>query len=212
MSNEYSDVYTALLATRNRPYHNTDHLWQVRETLEQFIEVDDELITAIDFHDIVYEPGSSENEVRSANKAADMYPEHAEFVWKAIMATKYHKATGNHKIDLFLDADMSILGMPWPQYDAYRKAIRKEYAAFSDEEFKKGRKAFLKSFNGFITDEFNNKYRDQAMSNIRRELNEFDGIFVVIKPRGTVSVLQDVTSGIQPQYEPDYIRNFTWEP
>lgn len=211
MKNEY-DIYTVTLAYMRRPYHNLDHLVQVRQALGEFIEIDKELEVTIDLHDVVCKPGSADNEALSADIAADLYPEYEAFVREAIMATKRHEATGNRKIDLFLDADMSVIGLPWPEYDKYRKAIRKEYSAYSDEEFREGRMKFLRSFSGFITEEFNHKYLEQAKYNIRRELNEFNGIFIVIKPRGTSSVLQNVSSGIQPRYETDYIRNFTWEP
>lgn len=199
-------------AMANRPYHNMNHLIQMRDALAEFIEIDEALEAAINFHDLVYEAGSTENEKFSADIAADLYPEHAEFLVEAIMATKQHKATGNRKIDLFLDADMSILGMPWPQYDAYRKAVRKEYLAFGNDEYRSGRMAFLESFSGFITEEFNAKYLEQAKYNINRELNEFHGIFVVIKPRGTSSVLRDTASGIEPVFMADCTRRFTWEP
>lgn len=196
----------------DRPYHNLNHLYQVREALRGVIDIDIELDIVIDFHDLIYLPGASDNEEQSAAAAVATYPKYEAFVRKAIKATKNHKATDDHKINLFLDADMSILGMPWPEYDKYRRAIRKEYDAYSDEEFREGRMKFLESFDGFITEEFNYKYKEQAKYNIRRELNEFNGIFVVVKPRGTSSVLSDVSSGIHPRYETDYIRNFTWEP
>lgn len=69
---------------------------------------------------------------------------------------------------------MSILGMAPHIYDAYRKGIREEYAMYSDEEYRLGRIAFLKSFDGFITPQFQRGFGDQARQNIARELKELE--------------------------------------
>lgn len=158
-----------------RPYHNAVHLAQVRVALSQFVDIDEKLDMAILYHDAVYVPGRRDNEERSAAMACNAYPQYAAFLQTAIMATALHQRTGDHLIDLFLDADMSILGMPWGQYDAYRKGVRREYAMFDDEQFREGRKQFLLSFSGFITDEFNDAYLEQAKRNIERELKELEG-------------------------------------
>lgn len=157
-----------------RPYHNWKHIMQIREVLMWFRDIDKELDLAIMYHDAVYIPGDPDNELASAVMACDHHPKHADFLMKAIVATKKHEATGDQKIDMFLDADMSILGMPWERYDAYRKGIREEYAAYSDEEYCLGRIAFLKSFDGFITPQFQNGFGEQARQNIARELKELE--------------------------------------
>ena len=157
-----------------RPYHNWEHIMQMREVLMWFRDIDRELDLAILYHDAVYAPGMKDNEEESAALACSHHPEHADFLMKAIMATKKHEATGDAKIDMFLDADMSILGMAPHIYDKYRKGIREEYAMYSDEEYRLGRIAFLKSFDGFITPQFQRGFGDQARQNIARELKELE--------------------------------------
>ncbi len=164
----FSELYAG------RPYHNWNHIMQVREVLMWFRDIDKPLDLAIMYHDAIYAPGAKDNEEQSAELAAKNHPEHAEFLRKAILATKKHEPTGDQKIDMFLDADMSILGMAWEHYDAYRKGIREEYQMYSDEEYRLGRIAFLKSFDGFITPQFENGFGVQARENIARELKELE--------------------------------------
>lgn len=152
-----------------RPYHNMRHLSQMVAALSEFVEIDETLQIAINYHDIVYEVGSPNNEEFSAIIAANHYPEHAVFVGRAIRATKEHTKTGDKRIDLFLDADMSILAADTNEYEIYTENIRKEYAKFSDVEWSEERKKFLQSFRGFITPEFS-KYNSKAFENIVREL------------------------------------------
>lgn len=212
------DVPHVFNAYEDRPYHNTAHIHQMVRVLSQFVQIDEKMDVAILFHDYIYKPGDPENEymsmvfardymrMKAKERGVEVNEADMQWVSTAILATKKHMRTGIHDIDLFLDADMSILGMPWDQYDKYRRGVRKEYEAFTDEQFRDGRKQFLLSFSGFITDEFNEVYLDQAKRNIRRELDEFDGIFVTFKPRGTVSVLGELSGGIEPVFAADYIR------
>ena len=45
-----------------------------------------------------------------------------------------------------MDIDLAILGQPQAVFDAYEKAVRAEYAFVSDEQFRVGRAAVLRSF------------------------------------------------------------------
>lgn len=63
---------------------------------------------------------------------------------KIILATKKHQAT-HDDIDtqIFLDADLSILGASPSAYRIYAQAIRQEYDWLSESEYKLGRKQVL---------------------------------------------------------------------
>ena len=73
------------------------------------------------------------------------------------------------------DLDLSILGTAdsasWKNYTA---GIRKEYAAYSDEKYTKGRLAFLSSLlqkeQIFHTKFFNKMLEKQARENIKNEI------------------------------------------
>lgn len=160
----------ALYCTRE--YHNWDHIVQVKQAFAEFEPISDVMNVVIEYHDVVYEAGSSYNEELSALLSISALSSSTDkvFAIEAIQASKKHVATGVSLIDLFLDADMSILAAPFETYLKYVQNIRKEYWQYADADFKKGREKFLKSFNGFITPEFSKKYNERAYENINKEL------------------------------------------
>lgn len=159
----------------SRPYHNWDHVVQVKQAFIEFAPISNVMNVVIEYHDVVYEAGSIYNEDISALlsiSALDSSSDKA-FAMEAILASKKHVATGVRLIDLFLDADMSILAAPFDVYAKYVQNVRKEYWQYTDAEFKKGREVFIKSFKGFITPEFSEKYKERAYENINKELQGF---------------------------------------
>jgi predicted metal-dependent HD superfamily phosphohydrolase len=107
------------------------------------------LITAILFHDIVYIPGTSDNEEQSVE-----YFKHSELtgfdtfntnVSELIMSTKYHNKGVNNLSDIMIDLDMMILGHSRKEYDVYIQQIRNEYKNIPDDKFYLARLSFLQS-------------------------------------------------------------------
>jgi len=96
-----------------------------------------------------------------------------------ILATKSHKVDDNPDTNIFTDADLSILGREWEDYEAYCKKVRKEYAIYPMVLYKKGRKKVLKHFlemdQIFKTEVFSEKYEKQARENLKRELENLGG-------------------------------------
>lgn len=170
----------ALTPYRYRHYHNFNHLHFLRNALARFAEIDRKTDLLIAFHDLVYTVGAENNEELSVmifkhyfesgclfiNKAD------ADFILNGIEASKLHSKKYSHDINLFLDADMCVLGSHEHDYGLYSGSIRKEYSFFSDYEYKVGRVKFLSSFGRYITDEFNDSYLSQTKNNIARELCE----------------------------------------
>lgn len=169
---------TALAPYRYRHYHNFNHLHFLRNALSKFINIDLKKDLLIAFHDIVYTAGAKNNEELSMlvfkhyfeNECLGISNEEAVFIFNGIETSKFHSKSYCHEVNLFLDADMCILGSPEHDYDLYSGNIRKEYSFFSDDEYKVGRVKFLNSFDRYITDEFNDSYLSQTKSNIAREL------------------------------------------
>jgi predicted metal-dependent HD superfamily phosphohydrolase len=91
-----------------------------------------------------------------------------------IRATKSHQASDDHEVNLFTDADLSILGAPEESYEMYFKQIRKEYAIYPGLVYWPGRKKVLQHFltmqRIFKTDYFFEKYETQARKNLASEL------------------------------------------
>jgi predicted metal-dependent HD superfamily phosphohydrolase len=80
-----------------------------------------------------------------------------------------------------LDVDLSILGAPWEEYEAYARGVRQEYvpAVTTARRFRIGRSQFLSGMlkrpHVFLTPEARRQWDDRARANMRRELEELGG-------------------------------------
>ena len=165
----------------HRHYHNVEHLVEIIDHLEKTDCSNSAITFAVFYHDIVYAPGKSTNEKCSADWAiADLrtlnLPEEIiQHTCTLILATKRHRfqdddACGN----LFLDADMAILGSAPARYQRYLEAVRQEYRTTPDVIYKHGRKQFLTTLLKeewiYHTDNFRQAFEKQAHVNIQEEL------------------------------------------
>lgn len=77
------------------------------------------------------------------------------------------------EINLFTDADLSILGSVQSVYVNYAKQVRQEYSIYPDFMYRPGRQKVLNHFlqmkKIFKTDVFFNKYEAQARINLQHE-------------------------------------------
>ena len=171
-----------------RAYHTLNHIEQL---LVQFDSVKHHLsephiiALALYYHDVIYDPTRSDNELQSAELATDalssyLSPEQCQQIYALIMMT------ANHQIDTLvdsdkyndaaylLDMDLSILGAPWSAYEQYAKAIRQEYAHVADDNYRDGRTAVLQGLLAhpklYLTDHYYDQLETQARDNIKREL------------------------------------------
>lgn len=177
--NEISENYSG----KKRHYHALSHLENLFEELEAvrtLVHNWDAVVFAVFYHDLVYDAKKQDNEEQSALLAekrltALSVPEAIISLCKEIiLATKSHLVSANSDVNLFTDADLSILGKPWEQYEIYYKQIREEYSVYPDLLYKPGRRKVLKHFLAmeriFKTDVFREKYEKQARRNLGREL------------------------------------------
>lgn len=169
----------------DRTHHGLHHLEQV------FAELDAVPLraTAVEwatwYHDAVYRPGRRDNERRSAALARGALeelglPGLAPRVAQLILATRHHAAeAGDAEAQLFLDADMTILGAAPETYLEYARGVRMECQAVPWFLFARGRRAFLKELLGrpsiFGTSHFRRRYERQARENLRAELARLQG-------------------------------------
>lgn len=186
------EIFGNLVARHNEPqrhYHGLSHLTALLHLLAKHAPdtpPGSANRLAVWWHDAIYDPTAKDNEERSAVLArndltrlgapADVIDD----VVAIILATKNHWAgpsLGEH--DLFLDADIAILGAPPAVYDAYTTAVRKEYSWAPDDAFHAGRSAFLTNAltwpRLFRTATFETAYTEQARANMRRELAALTG-------------------------------------
>ncbi|NOQ74439.1 MAG: hypothetical protein GQ574_20685 [Crocinitomix sp.] len=186
LANAYWAEIEAAHSNKNRIYHNLTHLENLFLELEQVKDQIDDWNTvswAVFYHDIVYNVRKQDNEERSADLAVKRlseiaYPkEQVERCKMQIIATKSHAIMDDQDANLFTDADLSILGKNWETYEAYTKAIRKEYKIYPNLLYKPGRKKVLMHFlemeRLFKTAHFVELYEVEARENLGKELGAF---------------------------------------
>ena len=186
------DNLCASYSEPQRRYHTLIHLTALFDCLELHGDEIGEparLAFATWYHDIVYDPSRSDNEERSAERAVNELTALGASdalctrVAQLIAATKNHASGGiDYDDDIFLDADLSILGAPEDVYRQYVGDVRAEYAHVAAAEWKTGRTTFLKKLavapRIFRTGIFEGAYGDQARANIAWELNELGKLHV----------------------------------
>lgn len=142
-----------------RAYHNWRHIEAMLQGLDE-VRHDaamtdirfDELELAIFFHDVVYEPGTPDNEARSAEMFRQqggsevLGREAVGRITDMILATKQHDPTSDPATGLLIDLDLAVLGGTAEQYETYAAAIRKEFAFVPEPAWRAGRAAVLRTF------------------------------------------------------------------
>ena len=162
-----------------RYYHTLNH---IQKLYDNVLGQNESIELAIFFHDLVYIPMKipefATNEEQSANYFLEFLNETGlsvfEEVFKIILATiKHTPLTGTLNELEFLDLDLSILLSNDEEYIEYAENVRREYSWYTDEEFKKGRKAVMEAFlnreNLFFTPRFRQVER-KARENISNEI------------------------------------------
>ncbi|MCT7973950.1 HD domain-containing protein [Laspinema olomoucense] len=136
-----------------RYYHNLGHIQLLLETLDQMKSLTRDfpaIYLATWFHDAIYDPTAHDNEEKSAEYAGEVlttlnFPASTIAATQTlILRTKRHEAAADElDIQIFLDADWAILGAEPSEYQFYTQAIRREFVAFSEADYRRGRTQFL---------------------------------------------------------------------
>ena len=170
----------------HRHYHTLAH---VRACLELFDEVralahePDTVESAIWLHDIVYEPGRTDNEQRSADVAVELLGRLGTSrafrgaVQRMILATRYEASAPpprDNDTRVLLDIDLSIFGRPPDVFDAYDRAIREEFAHVDEAAYRAARRRVLQNFLDrpriYLTDPLRDRFEQRARENLRRAI------------------------------------------
>lgn len=170
-----------------RAYHNLGH---VRACLDVFAEVrmlaeDREAVEfALWMHDCVFDAARPDNEARSADAAGMVAgllgcaPGFAERVRELILVTRHARTPAGGDASVVSDVDLSVLGSPPAEYEAYRDAIRAEFSFAPAEQFAHGRHAFLERMldreHIYATGLFRSEREARARENMDREMREIE--------------------------------------
>jgi predicted metal-dependent HD superfamily phosphohydrolase len=182
------DVFADLVTRYGEPhrhYHGTAHLVDCLARFDEATSLadrPDEIELALWFHDAIHEPLSADNEARSATLARDsalameLGEALAGRLAELVLLTRHDRDPDPRDLDaaLLLDVDLSILGREPAEFDAYERAIRREYAAVADEAFRAGRRRVLESFLArpmiYRTGALARRWETPARRNLERSL------------------------------------------
>ncbi|MCK9446108.1 adenylyltransferase/cytidyltransferase family protein [bacterium] len=134
----------------HRYYHNIDHIIDMIESAlfqdENFnnINVDEDLLLAILYHDIIYDPKSKNNEQKSADLFKKYHPDNDE-VYNAILETDNHMPT-TILSEILSKLDLEILYQDYNTFVEYEDKIFKEYQFVDYKTYKEKRIQILEDF------------------------------------------------------------------
>jgi predicted metal-dependent HD superfamily phosphohydrolase len=166
-----------------RHYHTLAHIEQCMAMFDQCSSLarnPDALELAVWFHDVIFEPGNSDNEARSA----DLYLQFSDgvhdeatrgLVKRLIMAT-LHDGSSLEDSDAcyMVDIDLSSFGLSWECFLQDSKHLRLENADLSDAEYYRRKASFqgrlLARERFFLSDYFAERLETQARANLARYL------------------------------------------
>lgn len=184
-------LFTRLMAAYSEPgraYHNAAHIRDCLAELDLnrgLAQYPDEVEAALWFHDAVYVPGATDNEVRSAELArrrlseAAVPPEVTDRIAALVLATRHDAPTGVPDQQLICDIDLSILGREPEIFDQYERRIRREYSWVPKPLYRRERFSLLSEFLGrqsiYQTDRFRRNYEASARANLKRLLQHLAG-------------------------------------
>lgn len=172
-----------------RGYHGWSHpaaLLRLLDEVETTLRDPLAMRGAILLHDAIYEPRRSDNEARSAMLAREMLTgvvpaDVLQRIVRMIEATAGHLVPAGLPADeaadmaVFLDMDLSILGAPEAEFDAYEAGVRYEYREAPEEAFRAGRAAILEGFLARETLYYSNWGRARFEAKARRNLERSIG-------------------------------------
>lgn len=179
-------IHLRLLDGYNEPrrhYHTLAHIEQCMAMFDQcssLVRNPDALELAVWFHDVIFEPGKSDNEARSA----DLYLQFSDgahdettrgLVVRLIMAT-LHDGSSLEDSDAryMVDIDLSSFGLSWERFLEDSKNLRLENAHLSDAEYYRRKTSFqgclMARERFYLSDYFAERLEAQARANLARYL------------------------------------------
>lgn len=179
-------VYSSLTSAYSEPhrhYHTTHHIDDCLiqlDTAPGIADFPEEVELALWFHDAVYKPTSSKNELKSAEwaqaflQAAGADSARGQRVYEHILATRHGEESLSGDAAVVVDVDLSILGREPDSYDEFEQAIRREYKWVPWPVYRRKRVEILSSFLGrgkiYTTELFRNRFEARARQNLERAI------------------------------------------
>lgn len=173
----------AAYAEPQRHYHTARHLDDCLAKLDEsshLAEDAGEVELALWFHDAVYNPLKTGNELASAEWAtrflreAGAEPGRIERVHALIMATQHSVPATTDDAKLLVDIDLSILGAYEADYAEFERNVRREYRWVPYFLYRKKRREILQSFLDrariYNLTPFQERFESRARDNLQQAI------------------------------------------
>ena len=175
---------TAAYSEPHRHYHTGEHIVDCLDRLGEAqteARSSEEVELALWFHDAIYKPTSSRNELESAEWASEFLQQtgasqrRCQRVYDHILATKHDAEPPDADARLLVDIDLSILGRDETFYDRFEENVRKEYRWVPWPLYRRKRRQILASFLSrasiYSTAHFRDRYEHAARRNLDRAIS-----------------------------------------
>lgn len=184
-------VYQELVKRYSEPhryYHTPAHIGHCLRQLDLaagLMDNADAVELGLWFHDVIYDPRASDNELKSAELFTAQADDHmdADFrrrVYDLILITIHPEQPRSLDQEFMVDIDLSSFALPWPAFRRDSNAVRNEYAHMSDKQFYPAQIRFLRALlarpSFFFTEFFRERYETTAHDNITRHIDELSAL------------------------------------
>lgn len=173
-----------------RAYHTLHHVAECLDLLQQtqsLTQSSASIELAIWFHDAIYDPRKTDNELRSAEwarrelKRAGASAALQDCIVSMIMITCHDGEPQTADEELLSDIDLAILGAGAKRFDEYERQVREEYRHVPAQQFRPARRKILNEFlereQIYFTEWFRTRREAQARTNLQRSLTRLAGKF-----------------------------------
>jgi predicted metal-dependent HD superfamily phosphohydrolase len=178
-----ADVHRRLVKFYEEPqrvYHTLNHIEHCLSFFDKisgYLNTPDAIELAIWFHDVIYEPGATDNELLSA----DLFMEITQglfddslrqTVYDNIMATLHDGSNIETNDSRFMvDIDLSSFALPWSEFSRDSNNLRLEMSSLSDADYYRKQTTFQQKLMDqprfFKSDYFYDSYEEQARQNLK---------------------------------------------
>ncbi|MCG6574240.1 hypothetical protein EGM97_05925 [Pseudomonas sp. AF32] len=171
----------------HRAYHNRQHLaecLQVRRLVNAACQAPAEVDLALWFHDAIYDPLRSDNELRSAQwldevaRDSGLDDETRRRLYDLVMVTRHDSAPASVDEAVLVDTDLAILGASLERFEEYDQQIRREYLHVPMSIYRQKRRQILEGFLArgriYTTAPYFDAFEQQARANLARAIDRLD--------------------------------------
>lgn len=171
----------------HRAYHTRQHLEEclhVRRLVNAACLAPAEVDLALWFHDAIYDPLRSDNELRSAQWLDDVARESGlsdevrRRLYDLVMVTRHDGAPASADEAVLVDTDLAIIGASAERFDEYDRQVRREYRYVPHFVYRSKRRQVLESFLArgriYTTAPYFDALEQQARANLARAIDRLD--------------------------------------